>query len=219
MIEINVIGKIVNARPFDRDAGFPAFADGFEIGRRSKKLRVAVHARFRRGHSGARGAFNGSMTITAINTIIADVMLMAELNGLGFDDVRLIPVRRARNTDKDHVNRKCGNSTRSHERYARYRVRALLKNLRHLFGFDVRSSSETTERMNRSSLYDPSYAAHESVIRCERATTNDIDRPVLKGFYALAGTLSFALAHSFHYKNNKKMERARKNRIFVVRNQ
>ena len=136
--------------------GMPVFQlslDGFEIGRRwCKKLRVAVHARFRWGHSCACRAFDGSMAIAAVDAIIADMVLMAELNGLGFDDVRLIPIRRARNTDKNHINRKSGDSTGSHERYARYRVRALLKNLRHLFGFDVRSSSETTERMNRSSL-------------------------------------------------------------------
>ena len=132
VIEINVIGKIVDARPFDRDAGFPAFADGFEVGRGGKKLRVAVHARFRRRHSGAGGAFDRSVAIAAVDAIIADVVLMAELNGLRFDDVRLIPVRRARKTEKNKIDRECGDSAGSHERCARNRVRALLKKLRHL---------------------------------------------------------------------------------------
>jgi hypothetical protein len=174
VIEINVVRKIVNARPFDRDAGFPAITDGFEIGRRSKKLRVAIHARFRRRHSGARGAFDRSMAIAAINAIVANVMLMAELNGLGFDDIGLIPIRRARQPEKNVVDGERSDSTRSHERYARYRVRALLKNLRHLLGFDVRISSETGRRMMGS------YAG-------ERAATNEDDRPTKKPFRAFTG--------------------------------
>ncbi len=37
----------------------------------------------------------------------------------------------------------------------------------------------------------------------ERAATNEDDRPVLNALYALAGTLSFVIDQSFHYKNNK----------------
>ena len=132
VVKIHIIGKIVNARPFDRDSGLKAFADGFEIGRRGEKLGVAVHARFRRRHPGAGRAFDRSVAIAAINAIIANVMLMAELNRLRFDDISLIPVRRPRKPDKNEIDRNNSDSTRSHERCARYRVRALLKYLRHL---------------------------------------------------------------------------------------
>jgi hypothetical protein len=149
------------------------------------------------------------VTITAIDAIVADVMLMAELNGLGFDDIGLIPIRRARQPEKNVINGERGNSTRSHERYARYRVRALLKNLRHLLGFDVRISSETGRCMIDHACMMGSYVG-------ERAVTNEDDRFAKEPIPCLRRAVSFVVVRSFQYKNNKKTERVRKNRIFVL---
>jgi hypothetical protein len=67
------------------------------------------------------------VAIAAIDAIITDMVLMAELNRLRFDDLGLIPIGRPWKAEKDEVNRNSHDAARSHERCARYRVRALLK--------------------------------------------------------------------------------------------
>ncbi len=144
VIEINVIRKIVNARPVNRDAALPTIANGRKIGRRREKLRVAIHARLDRGYSGGGRSFNGGVAIPAVDTVIADVMLVAELDGLELDDVFLIPVGGARNPKEEHVNREHGERARTNNRGSRERVRTLPKNLRHQAPLNKRIRSDGT---------------------------------------------------------------------------
>jgi len=71
------------------------------------------------------------MAIPAIDSIIAYVVLMAELDRLSFDDIGLIPVGRARNADKNRIDCNDSNSTREKNRCPCDRVRASMKNLPH----------------------------------------------------------------------------------------
>ena len=52
VIEINVIGQIVYAGPFQRHIGSKAFPHRFQDGRIVKDLRMASHASFAGGHTG-----------------------------------------------------------------------------------------------------------------------------------------------------------------------
>src|SRR5205085_11937029 len=82
VIEIDVVGQIVDARPLYGFARACALADRFKIGAVGPNLRVTVHADLSRGDSRRGGSFNRSVTIAAINSVIACVMLVAELKGL-----------------------------------------------------------------------------------------------------------------------------------------
>lgn len=92
MIEINVVRKIVNARPVNRNTGLPTVSDRRQVTRGIKELRVAVHTRFRRRHTGRGAALDGRMAIPAVDSIVTDMVLVAELHRLQLDEVRLIPV-------------------------------------------------------------------------------------------------------------------------------
>jgi hypothetical protein len=59
------------------------------------------------------------MAITAVYAVIADVMLMAELHGLSLENIGLIPIRRAWNPDKNHIDRNGGYRTRAYYRGSR----------------------------------------------------------------------------------------------------
>src|SRR5207253_989500 len=93
VIEISEIGEVVNARPLNWFAGAPAFADGFEVGAVSKKLRVAIHASLGRRQPCHGAGFCCRVTITAINPIIAHMMLVAKLHWLRASDVSLRDIR------------------------------------------------------------------------------------------------------------------------------
>jgi hypothetical protein len=82
VIEIDEVGKIVDTRPFDRLARAPALTNRFEVRAIGPDLRVAVHASLRRRNARVSELLDRRVTITAIDSIIADVMLVTELNGL-----------------------------------------------------------------------------------------------------------------------------------------
>ena len=60
----------------------PALADWLQIRTVRPNLRVAIHTRLRRRDSGISELLNSGVTVAAIDSVIAGVMLMAELNGL-----------------------------------------------------------------------------------------------------------------------------------------
>ena len=92
---------------------------------------MTIHARLGRRHSSGIRAFYGGMAVTAVNPVIGDVVLVAELNGLRFDDVRLIPVRRARNPEQYRVERYGCEDSDENDRCPCERIRAPLENLAH----------------------------------------------------------------------------------------
>ena len=92
VIEVRVVRQIVYAYPLDRLAGAKTRAHGFEIRTIGPDLFVTVHARRRRRQSRGCGRFDGGVTVTAIDAVVADVMFMTELNGLlTFDPLSGVP--------------------------------------------------------------------------------------------------------------------------------
>src|SRR5260370_18955552 len=94
VIEIDEIGQTVNFDPLDGLIGAIALANGFEVGGSTEKNRMAVHAGLRRRDSGNGGSFHAGMTVTAVNALIAAVMLVAELHRLLTGNVLPRHVRR-----------------------------------------------------------------------------------------------------------------------------
>ena len=82
VIEICEFGKIVNALPFDRLVIAETRTDGFEIWAIGPQLTMAIHTRLGGWHARSRGSLNRCVAITAIDAVIADVVLMAELDRL-----------------------------------------------------------------------------------------------------------------------------------------
>lgn len=84
VIEICVFGEVVDAFPFDGLVFAEACSNWFEILLIREQLAVAVHTGLRRRHTGRRGRLDRLMTITAIDTVITDVVLVRKLQRLLF---------------------------------------------------------------------------------------------------------------------------------------
>ena len=82
VIEIGILGQVVHPLPFDRRIIAKACAHRFQIRAVRPDLTVAIHAGLGRRHSGRGGCFNRRMAITAVDAVVAGVMLVAELHGL-----------------------------------------------------------------------------------------------------------------------------------------
>ena len=82
VIEIGVFRQIMNAFPFDGLIIAIAFANNLKIWTIRPYLAVTVHTGLRRRHTCRRRRLDRLVTITAIDTIVADVVLVAELNRL-----------------------------------------------------------------------------------------------------------------------------------------
>jgi len=82
VIKIGEFRKVVHAFPFDRFVVTKTRPDRFKIWTVRPDLAVAVHTRLCRRHSGGRGRLDRRMAVSAVYTVVADVMFMAELNGL-----------------------------------------------------------------------------------------------------------------------------------------
>ena len=93
VIEINEVGKVVNPGPFDRLARSPALTNRFEVRAVGPDLRVAVHASLRRRNTRVAELLDRCVAVAAINSVIADVVLVAELNGLLSRKISLRVVR------------------------------------------------------------------------------------------------------------------------------
>ena len=92
VIEISVIGQIVNANPLDRLAGAKTRAHGLEIWTFGPNLLVTAHARVCRRQARGRGSFNRRVAVAAIDTVVADVVFVTELDRLlSFDPLSGVP--------------------------------------------------------------------------------------------------------------------------------
>jgi len=130
VIEINEVGQIVHPRPFDRLTRAPALANGLEIRTVGPNLRVAIHASLCRRNASISELFDGRVTVTAIYSVIAHVMLVTELNGLLAREVSLSviggPVEFEKQPD-DYCDKENG----SEDCDLRDEVRASMKDLAH----------------------------------------------------------------------------------------
>ena len=82
VIEIHKIRETVHPHPIDRLIGAIALANRLQVTHIVKQHRVAIHAGFCRWNAGGRRVLYPRVTIAAIDAIVADVMLVAELHGL-----------------------------------------------------------------------------------------------------------------------------------------
>src|SRR4030095_16456764 len=68
--------------PLDRLAGAPAFPYRLQVRAIGPDLRMTIHAGLGRRYAGKGELLDGCVTVSAVNTIIANVMLVAKLNRL-----------------------------------------------------------------------------------------------------------------------------------------
>ena len=93
VIEIDEVGKLVDARPLQGLAGPVTGADGLEQLGIRPYLRMAVHAGLGRRNAGETGSLDRSVTVAAIDAQTGDVVLVAEGNGLRLSNTRISDVR------------------------------------------------------------------------------------------------------------------------------
>lgn len=130
VIEIRKVRKVVDANPFQRLARLETCAHGFKIRTVGPDLFMAIHAHRGRRHARGGRSLDRRVAIAAINTVVANVMLMTELDRLlAFDPLARIPSR-ASNLCRDPKGRE-QNKDRAINRGPRQVVRAMTENLWH----------------------------------------------------------------------------------------
>ena len=132
VIEINEVGKVVNARPLDGVTCAPALADWFQIRTVCPNLRVAIHTGLRGRDSRIRELLNSGVTVAAIDPVIAGVMLVAELNGL-FAREESLSVVRGPVEFEQHPDGNPDEEDRAEDGSLRDEVRASIEDLPHRF--------------------------------------------------------------------------------------
>src|SRR6202158_2993670 len=130
VIEVYEIRQVVHAGPLQRlpapETGAPRFQDG----RVRPDLRVAAHANLSSRKSGDSGLLYRRMAVAAIDAVVGDVMLVAEGNGLFFDDLNIGDVGTPVHGVCEREQRPCSKDG-SDETYLRNRVSASMENLSH----------------------------------------------------------------------------------------
>src|SRR6266478_1033389 len=92
---------------------------------------MAVHAGLRRRDAGNGGSFHAGMTVAAVNAVIADMMLVAELHRLLTRNVLPRHVGRARHRE-DGDERHSDQKERREHTESRDEIRTSMKNLGHV---------------------------------------------------------------------------------------
>lgn len=106
VIEVDKAGKIVYPDPLNRSVIAKTLSDRRQYRAIRPHLAVAVHARLCRRNACEGAGFNRGVAVTAIDSVVADVMLMAEWDRLS-----------ARDADFSDVGRLIDGGQRSHQRY------------------------------------------------------------------------------------------------------
>ena len=97
VIEVNEVGRIVDARPSNRTILPKARADGFQRRAVCPNLLVAVHAHLCRRNPGKGRRLDRGMAVAAVDSQSRHVMLVAERHRLIANDLLFGDVRRADN--------------------------------------------------------------------------------------------------------------------------
>jgi len=101
VIEIDEIGKTVNLHPLDGLVGAIALPHGLEVIRVVEEHRVTVHAGLCGGDSRDGRGFHARVTVSAVDTIVADMVFVAELHRLLARDILIRGIGRA--SDPQHA--------------------------------------------------------------------------------------------------------------------
>src|SRR6266849_1757636 len=131
VIEIGEIRQTVNFDPLNGFIAAIALANGLEVGRIIEKHRMAVHAGLRGRNAGNSGSFHAGMTVAAVDAVVADVMLVAELHRLLTGNVLPRHVGRARHREHGYKRHSDQKERRKHTE-TRDEIRAAMKNLGHV---------------------------------------------------------------------------------------
>lgn len=134
VVEIRVLWQVMYSLPFYWLILTEALLHKLKIRTVRPDLAVAIHARLRGWHPGCCRGFDCRMAISAIDPIIAYVVLVTELNGLLFLYVTTRKVRRASDLS---VGVKCGAREYDHQNHTDPGnvVRAFIENLSHARNF------------------------------------------------------------------------------------
>ena len=132
VIEIDEVGQVIDAGPFNGFAGTPALAYGFEVRAVCPDLRVTVHARFGGRDPGISKFLDRSVAIAAIDRLVAYVMLVTELNRLFAGKEGLSVVRGAVEFE-EHPDDDPNKEDRAEDGSLRDEVRASIEDLSHRF--------------------------------------------------------------------------------------
>src|SRR5262249_3775250 len=131
VVEINVVRQPVHLHPLNRSVRAIAFANRLQISNVVEKHRMTGHAGFGGRNASGRRGFNTGVTVTAVDSVIAHVMLVAELYWLGARDI--LPREIWRSGQHQH-----GCQTQSGQEYPRKQtepcneIRTAVKNLGHV---------------------------------------------------------------------------------------
>ena len=82
VIEIDEVGKAMDLDPLNRLIGAKTLANGFEITDIVEENGMAIHAGLGGRNARVSGTFHAGMTIAAVDAVVSDMMLVAELYGL-----------------------------------------------------------------------------------------------------------------------------------------
>lgn len=83
VIEIDVFGKVVDADPLNRFVVTVTGPDRLEVRTVCPNLGMTVHTGLCWGHTRRSGGLDRGVTITAIDTVVTDMVFVAELDWLG----------------------------------------------------------------------------------------------------------------------------------------
>jgi len=100
VVEVHEVRKIVNSGPAKRRICAKAGSHRLEHRARSPNLRVTTHACVSRRKPGERGGFNRCVAVPTVDADPGDMMLMAERNRLGADDVHFRQIVGAEDNDQ-----------------------------------------------------------------------------------------------------------------------
>src|SRR5262249_8947521 len=82
VIEIDEVGQVVDARPYDRLAGPEALAHRLQKRAVGEKLRVAIHTGRGRREAGERRSLGRRVAGPAVDPLVAGMVLVRERHGL-----------------------------------------------------------------------------------------------------------------------------------------
>ena len=148
VIEIDKIGKVVDAHPFDGVARAITFADGFEKWAFGPDLGVAGHAGFNGGDIGKRGFFNRGVTIPTIDAHAGHMVFVAKGNGLFFGNLNIGCVVQSVGVEQNGEARSNDNQNRDDADSGKC-VATTRKKLRHVME-TLKNKDENTENIRLS---------------------------------------------------------------------
>src|SRR5262249_40417863 len=128
VVEIDEVGQVVHARPFDRSAGAEALSHRLEERAVREELRVAVHARLGRRNARERRLLDRRVAVAAVDAVARDVPLVAELDRLLARGARLRHPRRSIHFVEESEER-CDEEDTAEDADPRNRIRAAMKDL------------------------------------------------------------------------------------------